>query len=200
METNSDKNKLVFETRQASWIIAGLLFLGVIIFISGYMIGKKRAMQEFAHTVVNDSFVDQAQHSLYSMYGQSLSNEEEKPEPQAEDAITSLMSDESVAKEEPEAVEVAPAPKPVVPDMVYYAKLIGFGSKPYAENFIKRVTSLGIPAILETRVSKNKKGKTITWFQVVTQKYDSKQELERIVSIVKRAENLKDIQILSNKQ
>ncbi|HJM68659.1 MAG TPA: SPOR domain-containing protein [Candidatus Babeliales bacterium] len=196
---NDDKNKLVLEARHASWLIAGLLFLGVLIFISGYMVGKRRAVQEFAHTVVNDSFVDQAQHSLYSMYGQSPTAEEEKQQEQAEDTLTSLMGDkdDSVEVSDAKVVEVK---KPKKVSEQYWAQLIGFGSEKRAENFVKRVTSLGIPVILKKRVSKNNKGKSITWYQVVTSDYDSRQELDRIVSIVKRAENLKDILIKTKKR
>ncbi|OGB97101.1 hypothetical protein A3F06_04225 [candidate division TM6 bacterium RIFCSPHIGHO2_12_FULL_36_22] len=196
---NNDKNKLVLETRQASWLIAGLLFLGVLIFISGYMIGKRKAMQELAHTVINDSFIDQAQHSLYSMYGQSPVTEEDKQQEPTEDALTSLMGPKD---EQADALEVVTVKQeePKKSTELYWAQLVGFGSEKQAENFVKRVTSLGINVILKKRVSKNNKGKTVTWYQIITPDYDSRQELDRIVSIVKRAENLKDILIKTKKQ
>jgi len=199
---NRQKDNLIIEKRQASWLIASLLFIGVLLFISGYIIGKKRAVQEFAHQVVNDSFLDQAHHSLYSMYGHTQPQEEEKEGEGEEETVSAALPKDTEgsilgatqmsAAPMPAAIPVEPAK--IEPKMHFYSELIGFGSKRTAESFVKRVTSLGIPVILKERVSKNK-GRVVTWYQVITPEYDSEQELQRVIAIIKRAEHLKTVLI-----
>lgn len=206
MNDTNHNDSLVIKKRQASWIIASLLFLFGLFFISGYMFGKRRAVQEFAHNVMNDSFIDQAHHSLYTMYGHN-------PVTEGTNTDTSVEEDGKGVTNEPSAdamssmgtQEVEPAvviePEVVAPKVTkkYWAQLVGFRSEASAQEFVKRVSMLGVSAILKKRISKNNKGKTVVWYQVVTPEYDNEQELQRIVAIIKRAEKLKDVLIKSRK-
>src|SRR5688572_7148733 len=62
---------LFITKRQASAITSTFLFLIMFILIFGYFWGQKKAIEEFTNKVVNDSFADQVNYSMYSLYGDS---------------------------------------------------------------------------------------------------------------------------------
>ena len=70
--------------RQASYISAGVVFLFISIFITGYFWGKKSAIHEFGNNVLNGSFADQAKYSFYSLYGSPIEESEESEEDEAQ--------------------------------------------------------------------------------------------------------------------
>lgn len=79
----------------------------------------------------------------------------------------------------------------------YMAQLIGFGTEQAAYQFVNRITKKGFSAKVEKRKSRTAKGKTLFWYQVVTDSYADKAQLEEIIAILVRQEKLKDIRILT---
>ena len=79
----------------------------------------------------------------------------------------------------------------------YYAQLIGFGTQKAADNFVKKLERKGIQAKVHTRQSKSARGKNYYWYQVVTELYDNKNELEIVVNCIKNDEKIHDVRIVT---
>ncbi len=79
----------------------------------------------------------------------------------------------------------------------YLAELIGFGSLSSAQAFVDRLEKKGIKVSIKKRDSKSARGKLVSWYQVVTQPYDSHENLMRVVDVVKRDERLKGVHIIT---
>lgn len=85
-------------------------------------------------------------------------------------------------------------------DKVYVAPLIGFGTLPAAQSFEKRVEKYGISVIIKERKSTTAKGKKMSWYQAVSQEYDTKEALENVIAVLQKKEKIKDIRILEKKK
>lgn len=79
----------------------------------------------------------------------------------------------------------------------YYAQLIGFGTAQAADQFVNRITKRGFPAKVEKRTSKTTRGKKVSWYQVVTDVYVDKADLEKVIEIIVWQEKLKDVRIVT---
>ncbi len=80
----------------------------------------------------------------------------------------------------------------------YYAALAGFGKKTSALSMIQRLKKYKIDLELKTKISKSASGKgTRTWYQVVTKKYPTKDDLEQVIDKIVSLEHIKrkDIKI-----
>lgn len=79
------------------------------------------------------------------------------------------------------------------------AVLVGFATKQHALSFVQRLQNRGIVVQIKTRISKSATGKTKKmWFQVVTNQYNSKEELDEAIAQIKKTERIKssDIKII----
>jgi len=81
-------------------------------------------------------------------------------------------------------------------DERYYAELIGFGTHRAANKFVEKLKKRNFSVVLKKRKSKTSKGKTIVWYQVVTEKFDNKNDLIAFVDILKDKEKLKGVRII----
>jgi hypothetical protein len=208
---------ITFDKRQASWIASGLLLLFVVTFATGYFFGKRRAAQEFAHKIMNDSFGDQAQYTMLSMYsnaGNSLDSEKTSEATTGEEfapsngasqqAVEQPVQEEvtACASTVPNGANAAVACQEKLESLApgcYSAQLAGFGVKQRADEFAARVKKLGLRVRVVRRVSKSSRGKILVWYQVVTESYHKESELQRLINIVSKAEHIKNIRIRHEK-
>jgi hypothetical protein len=82
------------------------------------------------------------------------------------------------------------------PKEEFYAELVGFGTKNSATAFCNRLKKDGINVILKKRVSRSSRGRIMSWYQAVTEKFDNKRDLIAFVDIIKDKENLKSVKIV----
>jgi hypothetical protein len=88
------------------------------------------------------------------------------------------------------AETMAPGPR-------YCAHLIGFSTHKAAQHFVEKVNNkTAIALFIKERQSKGKRGRIVHWYQVTTDVYTQKEELERVVTAIKQAEKIKNIRIV----
>ena len=78
----------------------------------------------------------------------------------------------------------------------YYAELIGFGTLRCANKFAAKLKNRGFSVVVKKRRSKTSRGKTIVWYQVISEKFENKNDLIAFVDIIKEKERLKGIRII----
>ena len=80
----------------------------------------------------------------------------------------------------------------------HYAQLAGFSSLKNAEAFVVRLNKKQIPVLIKERVSRTAKGRSVTWYQVVTEPYEDQDALNSVVDILKKEEKLHDVRIMQD--
>jgi len=194
MENNKD---IQISNRQAAWFLSGSFAIGFFLFIAGYFLGQRQAVQSFSQKVDQESLADQISSSLFMLYDASAPEEEEDD--------VELSENEESADEEQQEDRLSQAqdietPKQLVQDEQedkshYYAPLIGYGTKRAADKFCQKLTQQGIPVEVKSYPSRSPRGRKITWYQVVTKPYTDRDELERLVAQISEKERLKGVQV-----
>ncbi len=187
-------NYLLLSMRQLSFVVAGNIILLFTAFILGYFWGQRYAVEQFVDKIDNDSFADQISSSLFSLQKNSAIPEDIM---QSVDTTTSEQSCFSKELDKPDTMthvvhNVTANTSTVSLTSYYYAQLIGFGTLKAANRFVNRLQQKNIPVEVKKRISRTARGKKITWYQVVTKKYNDKSVLEKLVAILKKDEKLKD--------
>lgn len=199
-QTDYTKNPdlLIMTRRQASAVVAALLFIFFMSFMMGYFLGTKHATEEFIIQMHQETFADQLLSSVCGLGippSPASSNGALKNESLEGDSVSSDLPCTSLPKEDSTLPDTFDA------DELYAAELIGFGKHEAATQFIARVTqATGINLELRTRHSKNQRGKKVTWYQVVTQRYPNKAALDTDLEQIVKKETLHDINIVTCKQ
>lgn len=173
--TPHNEFKLMLTMRQISLAVAGLLALSFFIFISGYFLGKKKAIQEFSYHVDQESLADQIYSSMCVLYDAKDDNEEDE-DAQEENEVAEV-SKGSDQKEELVSVTSA---KVVDNQKNYKFTLAGFSSAQHDEatKMVARLTKKGFSAQVNEIPSKTSKGKIITWYQVVANVMSGQEEFD----------------------
>lgn len=194
MENNKD---IQINNRQAAWLLSGLFAIGFFLFIAGYFLGQRQAVQSFSQKVDQESLADQISSSLFMLYDASAPEEEEDD--------VELSESEELANEESEEdqssqTEDGETSERLVQDepenkLYYYAPLIGYGTKRAADKFCQKLTQQGIPVEVKSYPSRSPRGRKITWYQVVTKPYTDKHALEQLVTQISEREHLKGVRI-----
>ncbi|KKP35412.1 MAG: hypothetical protein UR26_C0005G0026 [candidate division TM6 bacterium GW2011_GWF2_32_72] len=212
----SKKNKyseIVLSSRQISWIGSGIVIFSFFVFVSGYFLGCKNSVEKFTDKMEKEAFVDNIHYSMADMYdkGENIACKEDLRDDL--DQIPLLENKEEkmeiVAAELPEKAQVVKNEN-VAEDKVttnisdvkksesgklFYAELVGFGSAKAAQKFVEKMEKNGLKISLKKRQSKGKKGRVVTWYQAVTDKYLEKEELQKFVDKIKTIEALHDVRI-----
>ncbi|MFI5332798.1 MAG: SPOR domain-containing protein [Candidatus Babeliales bacterium] len=206
---------LFITNRHASWAVSLAIIWSFFVFISGYFLGQRAVLEQFATRLEQDSLSDKIYSSLCTLY--EVDNEAEVNDTggSSEEGEEGQSDSESYAKADTtEGSEVHSTQNPVssvtaqaeqkdsertksVGKKVkhYYAPLAGFGSAEHAYAFADRCGKKNIKVTVKKKPSRSSKGRTHYWYQVVTQPYDDKQALVAVVDTIKRAEHIKDIRI-----
>lgn len=196
---STSTDTIVVEKRHVSWFIAGILCACLLTFVSGYFWGKRAAIEQFCQHVEGESFADQ----IYAAMSLNIENEgesEKNTEEQDEAAITEAPEQDNDIDD----VEVAKKTSPVSGVLAssasqnshWYAQLIGFKTRQEASIFCARLAKRDIPVIIKEHVSTTARGKKITWFQVVTEMFDSKAKLEKLTDALAYEEKIHGIRII----
>jgi hypothetical protein len=179
----SCQDALIIDRRKAQSYMIGALALGCFIFVVGYFLGKKIAAENFKEDVEHQAFADHIQHSMHVLYNPNPSptavSEETKAEPVNAQETTDVVA-------QGDAPDTSIKPEPVS----YYAQLVTYHSPVHAQKLIDRLNKKGIKASMVKQINKAQNGKTIRRYQVVTAPYDSKQELDTIVEMLKKTERI----------
>jgi hypothetical protein len=185
---------LVMTKRQVSITIAVLLFAFFVSFMCGYFLGTKHAAQEFVahinqdtltHQLLSQPLLSESQNTAHI----ATNTEEQKVVPKERGSAQETHHDnKNVVKQEQIPLEA----------VMYAAELIGYGTKEAATAFIDRVSRVaGVELELRARHSKNNRGRYITWYQVVTKRYASKEALDAVLAAIAKKEALHDINIVT---
>ena len=172
--------------QQVGWIVALLIMLNVGCFLAGYFWGKRVGAQDWCATISRDAFADQIYNSLCSaVIDDEEDDEQEEEGPESVDTSTTQTGNEEEAPEKGLEVKTQ-----------YYAQLAGFASLRSAEAFVSRLNEKQVPVLIKERISKNSKGRSIHWYQVVTEPYEDQDALNSVVAILKKEEKLHDVRIV----
>jgi hypothetical protein len=200
-QTDYTKNPdlLIMTRRHASAVVAALLFIFFMSFMMGYFLGTKHATEEFIIQMHQETFADQLLSSVCGLGNPPssvpLSNGALKNESLETSSVSSDLQRTSLPEEDSTLSDTLDN------DELYAAELIGFGKYEAATQFIARVTqATGINLELRTRHSKNQRGKKVTWYQVVTQRYPNKAALDTDLEQIVKKETLHDINRVTCKQ
>jgi hypothetical protein len=201
--------------RQTSMICSLLILLFLMSFVSGYFWGHGKATQEFTEKLVDDSFTDKINYSFYSNFEKTPPEPELDADSAEEDfeevestpfALSNVEGPNVVVKEDEKEVKVnqgnALTIKNELPqsDTNYYAELVGFGTLQAAQNFVQKARQHGFNIDIKQRVSKTAKGRTIYWFQAITEKLGNKDQLMDLVAKIQKTEKIKDVKIIEEKK
>jgi len=185
-EEKSKEAGFFLPNRELSWVIALALILSFLMFCTGYFWGQRRAVSQFLYKVKEESFADGITYSLYAMGPKELSETDGEIVVAPEESLEELITKEKVVVQSPKTVYAAP--------------LIGFGTLHAANNFAQRVGKTGIPVTVKQRSSKTQRGRKIVWYQAVTNEYEDKSTLEKVIEQVKQNEKIKEIKIIKKKK
>lgn len=165
----SYNSALYLSNRQVSWLIASLILLSFFIFIAGYFLGQRKAVDHQVELSVLQSVTPMPKDSV-----------EQKAMPTAYAPTVDTIAQDDFAQEQ-----------------LYKAQLIGFGTMRAAHQFVDRLQQKNLPVRVQERHSKTAQGKEVIWYQVTTELFNDKQELMAFVERIQKEERLKDIRIVS---
>ena len=163
-------------------IAVGALLIGLS-FVNGYFWGIHDSVEQLSSQLEQEAFADQISASLIPMHGVPY-------EEHGDTEKDVVVAEQEVLEEQEQFVSDQSYLR------TYYAQLAGFGSKRSAQKFAQKLERQNIPVIVNAIHSKNARGKSVTWYQVVTESYSTKEELESVVERLKETERLKNPQIV----
>lgn len=194
----SERDIIYITKKQASVAVVTLAIFCLLIFMLGYFWGKQSVVDGLGQRITQESIHDQIDYSSMIQSISDRTREDESGSPQEasvtqEDAVVSDTHDANTGFNDVAKDDASKNKKK------YSAILIGFGTKQGASDFVRRLQKHDISVQIRTRASKSASGKTKrAWYQVVTNVYDSKDELDTVINRIKKLERLKnsDIKII----
>lgn len=205
---------LFMPSRQVSLVVASLMLLSFILFTGAFFWGQKNAIVSFTNKIEQESFGDQIYSSLCSLcdsQGDTEDVEGNGDEPPLDengktDAVeqvsdqkidmhahvdtqdVSIASSTSSQEEFEEASSATPE---------YYAQLAGFGTIRAAQHFANRLQKKEVSVIVKKRQSRSSRGRFVSWYQVITEKFHDKGDLEALVKRLEYEEKLNDVRMVT---
>jgi Tfp pilus assembly protein PilO len=174
-ELNNNHDHLIMSKKTLSHIVSFLLLVGFLIFMIGYLLGKRKAMQEFSE-----------------IHKQNLFGEH----------VLQAFADMQPVQQGPSAPEVVRDANYESQGNVFgkfYAQLVSFGTLNGAQEVVNRLQRNGINTTIikhKATVPHAKGAKVVHWYQVVTDSYSSPEELQSVVAGIKKIVKLHDIRIV----
>jgi hypothetical protein len=189
----------------------------------GFFWGQKNAVASFTSRIEKESFGDQIYSSLCSLcdtHGDTTEEvDENSAEPATDETEAALEPSDAIHPSTPLAndtintsvdapdvsVQSSVSPETVTPEVVeesvpvteYYAQLAGFGTIRAAQHFANHLQKKEISVIVKKRQSRSSRGKFVSWYQVVTEKFNDKGDLEALVKRLEYEEKLNDVRIVA---
>lgn len=222
MNNHDNHNQKFFCTskRSMSLISAALVLIFFLTFMTGYVWGKRVALEDVLKAVEQKTFADQISGSLYALSSHDFEVKKEDlvdSEPVVVSAVVEEVAqnnnellknndlevalDSQNISQEKNLIALNPLPDSQKAKEVsgnkYYAPLIGFGSKKAADKFVALLKDNPLEVAIKERTSTGLHGKKKVWYQVVTQQYTDKEELENLVAHVVKKEHLSGVQVVA---
>lgn len=219
--SDTHEQGLFITNRHASWAVSLAIIWSFFVFISGYFLGQRAVLEQFATRLEQDSLSDKIYSSLCTLYevdneaevnDTDAASEGEEGQTEGETIAKADMGDQNEGEtpsiQKPtQQVAVTEQKKDVEKKhgeqsahgrtvKQYYAPLAGFGSAERAYAFADRCGKKNIKVAVKKKPSRSSKGRTHYWYQVVTHPYDDKQTLVAVIDTIKQAEHIRDIRIL----
>jgi hypothetical protein len=205
------KQGLFLSNRHISWALSIILLLNFFLFMSGYFLGKKQAIDHISYKIDQESLTDYVSSSIYALYDSKAPNassdntepgdeiEVAEVETPAEEAVLDQAIDVAaqVKTDENASEEISEVISEQKDGHEYYAQLVGFSSQQAAQQFVKKLALRDITAHIKQRPSKTAKGRTVYWYQVITESFTNKAELLKLVETIKYREKLHDVRIIT---
>jgi hypothetical protein len=188
----NDMHGLFIPNRRLSGVLAGVIISLFFAFVVGFFAGQRHIISNFSEKTSQDSFGDQVYASLCALTdmpeteGNESSDEESNKDENNVDEEELLDKNMQRSTDRSEIEESNPS---------YYAQLIGFSSLKSAQRCEQRLLNRGFSVEIKKRQSKTARGKAVAWYQLVTQAYENKEELQNIVDRITQQEKLKDVYI-----
>lgn len=205
---DSEAIHISLSNRQASLLLAAGLLVLFFSFITGYFWGKRNAISQFCMSVEQSSFADRIYTSMCELSETELPTTQDTVAASEPAIETAVAADDALDEHvEPAAsisqdlngqqavTGVAVAHTDAEAGVAYHAQLIGYGSQQQAEKFVQKLRKKNVDAHVDTKISKSAKGKTRSWYQVVTKDFVSKNELEALVARISKEEKLSGVRI-----
>lgn len=219
MNNHENHNQKFFCTskRSMSIISAALVLILFLTFMTGYVWGKRVALEDILKAVEQKTFADQISGSIYALSSHdfevkkedlsdsdvvvvSAAVEEVNQRPLDRNALDNdLVAQDISQKENSVALNALPESETAkqLSENKYYAPLIGFGSKKAADKFVALLKDNPLRVAIKERTSTGLYGKKKVWYQVVTQQYTDKEELENLVAHVVKKEHLSGVVVVA---
>lgn len=183
MNDHHDAVTIQIARRQASYILALAIMITVAVFTVGYFWGRWTAMQVMSEKVEQDSFIDQAHYALLAMYNEPATS------------VGSLARSTDLNGEGTvEVAAIVQDDKNTDQTKNYQGLIIGFGHYKSARDFVSKMAGRGITTLIRERASWNGTHKRV-WYQVVTEPYANRAELEKLVAKISRISKVKNAKI-----
>ena len=218
----SDKDFIYITKKQASIAVVSLTIFCILVFMLGYFWGKQCVLDTFGQRIAQESINDQVDYeSMIQSFSDKSKNDsstvnnennyEQLNNNTENNSIDNITTEIEASKQkliEPKDKnssfiqsdkKLQKNPSPITYDKKYKASLISFCTKQSATSFVQRLQKHGIPVNIKARSSKSASGKIKkNWYQIVTNSYNSKEELEKTIEQIKKFENLKSSDIKIN--
>jgi hypothetical protein len=182
-----DAPLLVLEGKQAVALVVLLIVSCAVLFATGYMVGKKVALDTFTQEMSEQSFADRLHHSMTMLYG-------------AGSAPSEKESNDAHAATDQVSHEAEKEPSVTIPAAHYCAQLARLSNAGAAQQLVDRLQKRGIKTTIVKRINtyKTRDGKTVKtpWYAVSTAQYPTQHEVEALVSSIKLTENLTKVRII----
>ena len=206
-DESMDSQGLYIPSRQTGAVVASVILLGFVLFVTGFFWGQKDAVSSFTNKIEQESFGDQIYSSLCALCDSQGDVEEdedhndetysekeaiEQSDEKAVDGTESASCDSQEDGNNTEAHEIQ-GTTPEMPE--YYAQLAGFGTMRAAQHFATRLQKKDVSVIVKKRQSRSSRGKFVAWYQVVTEKFTDKGDLEALVKRLEYEEKLNDVRV-----
>jgi septal ring-binding cell division protein DamX len=190
---------LCVTNRSVSLAVAGALLCIVSVFLVGFFAGQRSAAQHFIDKAGQGAFAD---HIYAAMCGLSGTSEQQEEVANAEGGESE--ADEGASQEATSAVVAAEITESASDEAEAsesgsecYAQLIGFGTAKAAQDYVNRLKRKGIPVFMQKRHSRSAKGRLVTWYQVVTEKFRDEEKLQALIARLKEEEKLQGIRVVA---
>jgi cell division septation protein DedD len=184
--------------------VAGALLCLVSVFLVGFFVGQRSAAQQFIDRAGQGAFAD---HIYAAMCGLSGTSEQQEDAANADGGETEASDEGQLQVTSDEVVSaVAPVQTPEATSdetetsesgSECYAQLIGFGTAKAAQDYANRLKKKGIPVFVQKRHSRSAKGRLVTWYQVITEKFRDEEKLQALIARLKEEEKLQGIHIVA---
>lgn len=194
--TCGDEKKVVVPNEMVTTTAVFLLILFAAFLAVGFWAGRWITLEQLTHQLEEERFSDSIETRFYteSDYDDATDQQDNvmlrnEVDEENQDEGVQLPNIDVSSNFETEGQQG---------EQLFYAELAGFRSLVAAQSFEKRLINKKIPVYTKKKISRDARGRSIEWYQVVTKPYVVEDDLKKIVARVVREEYLKgDIPIMT---